>query len=710
MARTFPTKDELISFLASCPRPPKKRQIAQNFCIKGKGPRVRLKELLKTLKTEGHYCLPANKKIRTFQGVFVVIQQPTHDPMALLVRHDAKNQSPTQKLYPLIDVEKLRLNPGDHFYGTLKGKKINAIRRLEKQVEPFIGRAYRKEGAWYIASIDKKNVRTYRLDTGDHKFSEGIFVQAIAPEKIGGIAKFTRIIAEAHHISQLVINAHRLQDTFSDQALRIAKIYDVPKLEKREDLRQLTFVTIDGEDSRDLDDAVWAEKTETGWHLIVAIADVAHYVRPDTDLDAEALSKSTSVYFPDKVIPMLPEYLSNGLCALNPGSDRGALVAHIWIDNAGTIASFHFKRALIRSKKRLTYTQVEDYILGQKNQLTSDIMQAIDNLLGAHTSLKKARLTRNVLEIHTPELHVKFDTQNRIQNIGMHPERVSCNLIEEFMVVANVAAAQTLEKQGFPCLYRIHAQPDPEKIIDLRQTMKNLGIHFEGMLQTTEDFNKLLQLVADQPTHAIINEMVLRCQARATYASQNIGHFGLHLTHYTHFTSPIRRYADLLVHRALLGIIDPGDDSLPSQAYKHFADWGAHISKKEQHAVSAERDANDRFVTAFLSEHIGERYTGYVSGISRVGLFISLRQLPISGLLPIKALVDDEYRVHKRRLCLKGPRTGKIYKLGDPVCVVLTHANQAIGRLSFSLDKGDGQQNTQNTSPILRKTFSAAAT
>jgi ribonuclease R len=453
----------------------------------------------------------------------------------------------------------------------------------------------------------------------------------------------------------------------------------------RIDLRPLELVTIDGSDARDFDDAVWAEAdpdplNPRGWHLLVAIADVAHYVTPVSALDREAHERGNSVYFPDRVVPMLPEALSNGLCSLKPEEDRACLAAHLWIDHDGRKLRHRFERAIMRSAARLTYEQIQGARDGGPDL---PIPKArLDALYGAFAALDRARVARGALALDLVEYRVVLDVQTN--PVAVEPRRRldSHKLIEEFMILANVAAAEELEARHRPSLYRVHDAPDPDRVDMLRQALADIDVPglglAKGQVIRPELFNRVLAKVAGRPEAAVVNDLVLRAQAQATYSPANIGHFGLALPRYAHFTSPIRRYADLLVHRALLG------ENGPQDALEAI---GKHVSATERRATAAERAALERYRARLLGGRIGESFAARVNGVQRFGLFLTLPDTGADGLLPIANLPPDFYRFDERRLRLVGQHSRRIFSLGDALSVRLAEADPIGGRLLFRLDE-----------------------
>ena len=445
----------------------------------------------------------------------------------------------------------------------------------------------------------------------------------------------------------------------------------------REDLRDLPLVTIDGEDARDFDDAVFAEPTQAGHRLVVAIADVGHYVRVGSALDAMARERGNSVYFPDLVIPMLPEALSNHWCSLRPGEPRGCLFVEMTIDALGNKTGHRFGRGIMQSHARLTYEAAQRIAVAGTDP-------RVGALFAAWRALEHARERRGALDLDLPEREALMAEEGGVLEIR-HRERLdSHRVIEAFMVLANVAAAEELTLRRAPCVFRVHAPPSPEKLDNLRATLKTFDIRLPaGGHLHPRDIDRVLRASAALPEASMIHESVLRSLSRAEYAVDNIGHFGLALAAYAHFTSPIRRYADLLVHRALIAAIGLGQDGTADAA-----DWGetaSHITLTERRAALAERDAMDRLLAAYLSQQIGTVFPARISGVTRAGIFVTLETNGASGLIPLSTLPHDQYRLDEATQSLAGRHTRRRFRLADRLEALLVQAVPLTGTLTFAL-------------------------
>ena len=511
--------------------------------------------------------------------------------------------------------------------------------------------------------------------------------------------------------SHIAVHMHEIPHQFSADVLVEAEACGRAPASGRVDLRDIPLVTIDGADARDFDDAVFAEPWDDaeakagtedgglrGWHLIVAIADVARYVRPGSELDREARERGNSVYFPDRVIPMLPEALSNGWCSLKPDEDRPCLAAHLWINGAGELQTFKFERAILRSHARLTYEQVQQVRDSEKVALPNGLSpEVIDALFGAYDSLLSARKSRHPLELVTSEPVVTLDESGVVTEMGERPSLESHQLIEEFMIAANIAAAIALERARRPFLYRAHEVPSPDKLDPFRDFVDSLGMSLpKGQIIRAQSFNKLLTQAKKDGISRMVSDAVLRCQAQARYTPEDLGHFGLALRRYSHFTSPIRRYPDLMVHRALIEALSLGENG-QTESFEDLLEIGAHLSRTERRAGAAERDTVSRFASAYLSSRIGDQISGVINGVAKFGLFITLEGLGAEGLVPMRELPDDRYQVDEKRRRLMGRRNGLVFQSGEPLEVILRESNPLSGSLTLALANVPEQVKTAGT-------------
>ncbi|MFI4933693.1 MAG: ribonuclease R [Caulobacterales bacterium] len=492
--------------------------------------------------------------------------------------------------------------------------------------------------------------------------------------------------------SLIAIHAHGIPTGFSPEAEAEAEAAEPPTLSGRTDLRELPLVTIDPPDARDHDDAVFAEPDDDarnpgGWIVWVAIADVAAYVRPRSALDEAAREKANSVYFPDRVEPMLPERLSAGLCSLREGETRACLAVRMVFGRDGSKRTHRFHRGLMRSAAKLSYEEAQGAIDGRPDDRAQPLMERVlKPLFAAYATLTTARDVRSPLAIDSAERRIHFGADGAIASITPRASLPAHKLIEEFMVQANVCAAETLEQHRTPLIYRVHDTPSQDKVGSLVDFLTTLGIAWsKGQAPTTARFNRLLGETRGGPHADIVNEVVLRTQMQAIYSHENIGHFGLNLARYAHFTSPIRRYADLIVHRGLIRALGLGDDGLTDDDVLRLKDTAERITVAERRAMAAERDATDRYVAAFLADRVGAEFEGRITGVTRFGLFVRLSETGADGLIPISSL-GGEYFVHDERShALVGERTGQRWRLGREVEVRLREAIPITGGLLFEM-------------------------
>jgi len=694
---TLPSRDALRRFVRESGGRVGKREISRHF---GLGPehRAALRDLLRELAAAGDIA-PAGHKRFTPPGhlpdvtvLRVTGTDPDGDPIArplkwegdgppplILMAREARGQpalAPGQRVLA-------RLKPIGH--GKYEGR---TIKRLSDDPGRILG-IFRAPDR--LVPTDRRAKAEWHIPPGEAGGAEeGEIVLAEPLPGRGYGLKPARILerlghmGDARSVSLICIHTHDIPTVFTPEALAEAKRARAVALGRRTDLRETPLITIDGQDARDFDDAVYAEPDADGFRLIVAIADVAHYVRPESALDRDARLRGNSCYFPDRVVPMLPEELSNGWCSLRPNEDRGCLFVEMHIGADGRKTRHRFGRGLMRSAARLTYEQVQAGLdAGDPLGLDPGLLPA---LYAAFRALLAARQRRGTLDLDLPERRVILDDSGKVAAIDPRPRLDSHRLIEEFMVLANVAAAEELERLKKPCMYRVHAPPSDEKLANLRQFLGSFGISLApGPQVTPRDLDGVLQKVAGTEHAQMVNEVMLRSQSQAAYSPENIGHFGLSLSRYAHFTSPIRRYADLLVHRALIAGLRLGLGALSEAEAAGLQDAAEHISATERRAALAEREAIDRYLAAYMAEKIGAAFQARISGVTRFGLFVTVHGNGATGLIPISSLPDDYWVHDEASQSLTGRKTRQVFRLTQDVNVRLAEASPVTGGLIFAL-------------------------
>ncbi|NWH08561.1 MAG: ribonuclease R [Alphaproteobacteria bacterium] len=710
----LPSKDDVLNFLAEHPGEAGKREIARAFNIKGAA-RIALKVMLKELEGEGAIQRGRGKRLTRsgdLSEIMVLAIADIDTDGELLARPvEWQGEDPPPRIVVAPERDKAESLPamgiGDRILahiekledGTLEAR---LIRRLGQSAHHVLGVLARVGNSLRVRPVDRKSRIELIVERGDENGArEGDLVLAAPlPGRALGLPRATvkeclGNLESPGVISLIAIHAHGIPDRFPSAVLAEAQAAKPARHEGREDLRALPLITIDPIDARDHDDAVYAERDDDprnpgGVIVYVAIADVSYYVTPGSALDREALRRGVSAYFPDRVEPMLPEALSNELCSLKEGLDRPCLAVRMTFDAKGKKRHHKFVRGTMRSAAKLSYQQVQAARDGRSDAATKPILERVlDPLWRAYEILARARDARGPLEIDVPEHKIELGSDGQVQSIRFRERLESMRLIEEFMIQANVAAAEALEHRTMPLIFRVHDQPTREKLESLSKVLDASGISFaKGQVLKPAAFNRILAQAAKTPHAAMINEVVLRTQAQAEYTPDNIGHFGLNLRRYAHFTSPIRRYADLIVHRALIRAFDLGEDGLRDSEIERLGSIASEVSSHERRAMSAERDAKDRYIAAFMQDRIGAEFEGRISGVTRFGLFVRLSETGADGLVPVRSL-GGEYFHHDENLhALIGERSRLTYRLGETVRVKLAEAAPITGGLRFDLVEG----------------------
>jgi ribonuclease R len=711
----FPDRDAIVTFIRKNPGEIGTNEIAREFGLKN-ADRAELKRLLRELAEEGKIAKHGRKISQTAAlpaTVMVDITGRDRDGelIATPTEWDEVESGEPPKIRIHLprraraiagvgDRALLRVEPAD------EGDDAVYRGRIIKVIEHAKGRilgVFRKlaGGGGRLIPVDRKQAgRELNIADADSLGAQDgdlVSVDLIRTRAFGlasgRVKERLGSLASEKAISMIAIYAHDIPLEFSKAALREAEAAKPATLKGREDWRDVPLVTIDPPDAKDHDDAVHAEadpdpRNKGGFIVNVAIADVGFYVRSGSALDRDALTRGNSVYFPDRVVPMLPERISNDLCSLVPGEARGALAVRLVIGSDGRKRTHSFHRVLMRSAAKLNYAQVQAATDGRPDDMTGPLLdRVLRPLYAAYEAVKRARQERDPLDLDIPERKILLKSDGMVDRVIV-PQRLEAHrLIEEFMILANVAAAETLERKALPLIYRVHDEPTFEKIQALQDFLRTLDLPFSkgGPLRPSL-FNGVLAQVAGRDYETLVNEVVLRSQAQAEYSAENYGHFGLNLRRYAHFTSPIRRYADLIVHRALIRGLSLGDGALPeTETLESLSEIAAQISATERRAMKAERETADRLIAHHLADRIGATFQGRISGVTRAGLFVKLDDTGADGFVPMRTLGSEYFNYDETRRAVVGSRSGAMHRLGDVVDVRLVEAQPIAGALRFEL-------------------------
>ena len=705
-AQGMPSREDILQFIQTADGPSGKREISKAFGLKGQE-KIALKALLKDMAEEGlidgkktaYHRMGGLPKVTVLKIVAIEDGEPVAEPESW----EAEGDRPRLRL-----IEKkgqAALRRGDRVLArcedTPKGWRAHPMKKLPARTEGLMG-VVELDGAGkpWLAPVDKR-VRTSApiADLGEAKTGELVLAERVGKSERSGV-KVVEVVGDPlapKSFSLIAIAKHGIPHIFPDEAIAEAnRAVDLPlSPESREDLRHLPIVAIDPADARDHDDAIWAEPNgEGGYRAVVAIADVSYYVRPGGALDKEARKRGNSVYLPDRVVPMLPEVLSADVCSLVGGEDRAAMACHLTISPQGKVTKWRFTRALVRIAHNHAYEEAQAAVD------TGNPPEHLKHLWDAWALLNKARAERDPLELELPERQVKLNDEGRITEIILRERLDAHRVVEDFMIAANVAAAKALEAKTAPVVYRIHESPSREKLLNLREYLKTQGRNLAmGQVITPGLFNRMLKDIAEPAERELVMEAVLRTQMQAFYGPENAGHFGLALGSYAHFTSPIRRYADLLVHRALVDgykLEQPAPKHLPEtsgladrdrQSLGQITDA---ISQTERRAMEAERDTIDRYVAAFLSERVGETFPVRITGVQGFGFFATILGLGGDGLVPVSTLGREYFRYDEAAHALIGESSGTRYSTGDKLELKLAEANPLTGALKFEVPGSEG--------------------
>lgn len=680
-----------------------KRDLAKVLGVKGSD-RIILKRILKELEGEGlltgsrrrGYSRPG--MIPEVAVLEITAQDADGELLARPMKWEGEEEAPkivilTDEAIGLGERILARLTPVDD------GFEAKVIKRLGASAHKVLGVVRLSDSHARIAPIDRKSKSEFNVDKRDLNGAEDndlVIAEPLAGRSSGfPRAKVVERIGSMDApkaVSLIAIHAHGIPTEFPKEVIDQAEAAAPVDPRGRTDLRAIPLLTIDPEDARDHDDAVWAapdaDPTNKGGYVtLVAIADVAHYVTPGSPLDREAYKRGNSVYFPDRVVPMLPEQLSADLCSLKEDVDRPCMAVRMIFDANGRKRRHEFLRGVMRSAARLTYAQAQRAFDGNPDaDMSTTVREALAGVWGAYQVLLKERAQRDPLELDLPERRIQIGADGKISSIAFRERLESMKLIEEFMVLANVAAAESLEKARTPLIYRVHEPPSKEKLFGFSDYLRTIGMTFaKGQVMKPGVFNRILGNAKESPHELVMNDVVLRTQSQAIYDNNNLGHFGLNLAKYAHFTSPIRRYADLVVHRALIRGLKLGDNGLSDKEAARLHEIAEHISMTERRAMAAERDSTDRYVAAFMEDRIGATFDARVTGVTRFGLFVRLAETGAEGLLPARTLGAEYFHHDERRHALVGERSGTTYSLGDILRVRLAEAAPLTGGLRFDL-------------------------
>jgi ribonuclease R len=708
----LPSRQQILDFIATSDTPAGKREIARAFGLHG-ADKIALNALLKDMADEGLIDSAPGRAFHKMGGVpkvtvlrIVDIEGAT--PIAVPENWVAEGVPPPR----LRVVERGRrsaLGVGDRILARTEeagqGHIAHPMKKLARGEELILGVLHREGDRLWLKPVDKRERREWPVsDAADADAGD-----LVLAEKTGRPPRITVKVSERlgdpfapRSFSLIAIHKHEIPNVFSEELIaEAAKSARQPLGDGREDLRHLPIVAIDPADARDHDDAVWAAPDEDpanpgGFQAIVAIADVSFYVRAGSLLDREARKRGNSVYFPDRVVPMLPETLSADICSLKEGADRAALACHLTISASGALKAFRFTRAVVRIAANIAYEDAQAAI----DSGTGEMLGALRALWDCWAALSKARDDREPLDLDLPERRVMLDEKGRILSVAPRERLDAHRLIEDYMIAANVAAAKALEAKKAQVMYRDHEPPSREKLVTLKDYLKTFDIEFAlGQVVRPSTFNRILDRLDDHDHRPEIMEQVLRTQTQAYYSPANTGHFGLALGSYAHFTSPIRRYADLIVHRSLVAAYKLGPGGLTEGEAEGMERIGEAISQYERRAMEAERETIDRYVAAFLATRVGELIDTRITGVQNFGFFATVTGLGGDGLVPVSTLGAEHFRYDEAAQALIGEESGDRYARGQLLKLRLVEANPISGALRFELAEGATQRPARGGRP-----------
>lgn len=723
----LPSREQIIRFITESDTAAGKREIARAFGLHG-AEKIALKALLKDMADEGLIDSAPGRSFHKMGGIPKVtvlrVTDVDEDGQAWAVPERWEAEGPEPRLRVKEKSRKGALGPGDRILARTeeagRGWIAHPMKKLVRGSELMLGVLREEGGKLWLQGVEKKERRDFPVsDAGEAKAGD-----LVLAEKTGRPPRITARVTERlgdpfepRSFSLIAIHKLDIPDVFPEAAIDEAKKVARQPLgavattehadsDEREDLRHLPIVAIDPADARDHDDAVWAEPLEDGgWHAIVAIADVSFYVRPGSALDREARKRGNSVYFPDRVVPMLPEELSADICSLKQGVERAALACHLTISDKGKVTAWRFTRAIVRLAANIAYEDAQAAIDGAPSPVPAELVEAaLRPLWGCWQALSKARADRAPLDLDLPERRIMLDEKGRILSVAPRERLDAHKLIEDYMIAANVAAAKALEAKKAPVMYRDHAPPAREKLVALKDYLETFGVEFAlGQVIRPATFNRVIERVGEADFRPQVMEQILRTQTQAYYAPANTGHFGLALGSYAHFTSPIRRYADLLVHRALVGAYRLGAGALTSDEATSMEKIGESISQLERRAMEAERDTIDRYVAAYLAGKVGEIVDTRITGVQPFGFFATVEGLGGDGLVPASTLGQEYFRYDEATHSLTGEDSETRFTLGQRLKLRLAQADPVSGALRFELPEGGGNPGFRRNGPRVIK-------
>ena len=702
----LPSKDDIAKFIRETPGEVSRREIARAFNVKGDD-RAKLRAILAEMSNDGALGRRNGKKFHIASdlpeilAIDVMSVDDAGDLSCLPASWEGDTEPPMIRI-ALKEASKQKPPPGvgDRLLARLKpagddGYEARIIKAIGKGAHRFLA-VFRKTKFGGVAEpVERRAKQTFSIDRAETKdASEGdlVWVEA-SPRRDGGLGRArVREIAghvdDRHAFTLIALAAHGVPVELPADVLDEAERARPPDMTRRTDLRAMPLLTIDPEDAKDHDDAVYAAPDDDarnpgGFRIIVAIADVSWFVRPGSRLDAEAQRRGNSVYLPDRVVPMLPERLSNDLCSLRENVDRPCIAVEMIIDAEGRKRSHRFMRAMMRSVAKLSYAEAQQ-IIGDRSR-TGVAAETVRTLYAVFQARWKERSKRAPLDLDLPERKIILKDDGTVDRIIKRERYDAHRLIEEFMILANVAAAETLEQKRTPQIYRVHDTPDPEKLNSVREYLDDLDYSLAKGAVRPAQFNQILKIAADRDQQEMISDVVLRSQRQAVYSTENAGHFGLNLARYSHFTSPIRRYADLTIHRALVSACALGDGGQTDQEAQKLPKIAEMISDMERRAIAVEREANDRYLAGYLEDRIGEEFDARIRGVTRFGLFVMLDESGADGFVPARTLGAERYEYYEERHSLAGVESGGVFRLGQAVRVRLAEAAPLRGGLTFEM-------------------------